>query len=148
MKSSLDNDNELYVSTTERMYWEAFDRLKSSSPIRLPAGSEVTQNNVAREAGNDPSALKKKRYARLVASIQQWLKDHPSEVARTNERLSRANAKIDALNRKIELLTRQRDAALSQLLSAESQLVSLLSERDAANTIDDNVIELNPDNRT
>lgn len=43
----------------------AFNRLKNNNTRILPAGTKVTQNNVSREAGYDPSALKK-------ADIHHW----------------------------------------------------------------------------
>ena len=43
----------------------AFERLKYGNTLILPPGSPVSQNNVAREAGRDPSALRKSRYPRL-----------------------------------------------------------------------------------
>lgn len=51
----------------------AFERLKIDEPKVLPKGAPVTQNNVAREAGCDPSALRKSRYPVLVAEIQNYV---------------------------------------------------------------------------
>ena len=39
-------------------YRDAFERLKLNRPQLLPKGTPVTQNNVAKEAGSDPSALR------------------------------------------------------------------------------------------
>lgn len=51
----------------------AFERLKLDEPKALPKGTPVTQNNIAREAGCDPSALRKSRYPALVAEIQNYV---------------------------------------------------------------------------
>ena len=42
-------------------------------PTTLPRNTPVTQNNVAKEAGRDPSALRKLRYPRLIREIQKWI---------------------------------------------------------------------------
>jgi len=44
------------------LYRAAFERLKNNKPERLPKGTPVSQNNVAKEAGSDPSALKKRAF--------------------------------------------------------------------------------------
>ncbi len=46
--------------SAEDRFRAAFERLKSDTPIHIARGSALTQNNIAREAGLDPSALKKK----------------------------------------------------------------------------------------
>ena len=56
----------------EACFRAAFERLKSNQPVRLNRGAKLTQNNVAREAGRDPSALKKDRYPMLIIEIQSW----------------------------------------------------------------------------
>jgi len=66
------------ISAGER-YRAAFERLKSNKPERLPKGSSVSQNNVAKEAGSDPSALKKSRFPLLVAEIQKYVEEHGKE---------------------------------------------------------------------
>ena len=54
-------------------YNAAFERLKHNRPERLPKGALVSQNNVAKEAGSDPSALKKSRFPLLIAEIQKYV---------------------------------------------------------------------------
>ncbi|WP_318351643.1 hypothetical protein [Klebsiella pneumoniae] len=61
-------------------YRAAFERLKSNKPERLPKGTPVSQNNVAKEAGSDPSALKKARFPLLIAEIKSTWKDTLSNV--------------------------------------------------------------------
>ena len=77
----------------EQHFREAFERLKKNKPEVLPAGTPVTQNNVAREAGRDPSALKKDRYPLLVLEIQAHItteREQTSTAKRTNDNRSRA----------------------------------------------------------
>ena len=45
------------MSKAELQFYEAFIRLKNNKPNILPKGTKVSQNNVAKEAGVDPSAL-------------------------------------------------------------------------------------------
>lgn len=53
------------------------ERLKVGEPIILISkNSLVSQNNVVREAGCDPSALKKSRHPVLI-EIQEWAKHMP-----------------------------------------------------------------------
>ena len=64
--------DKLEVAAAERRFREAFERLKAREPLRLDKGTEVTQNNVAKEAGTDPSALRRSRYPVLVDDIQAY----------------------------------------------------------------------------
>lgn len=102
-------------------YREAFERLKLDSPEILPKGTPVTQNNVAKEAGSDPSALKKSRFPTLIAEIkvyvQQQAEMKPSSANQIN-RLARQKSR--------DLRDRIRQVALQR-----DQLASLLSEADA-----------------
>ena len=65
-------------SATDR-YRDAFERLKLNRPHLLPKGTPVTQNNVAKEAGSDPSALKKSRFPSLIAEIKAYVEQHAEE---------------------------------------------------------------------
>ncbi|MBL4881414.1 MAG: hypothetical protein JKX82_08830 [Oleispira sp.] len=62
------------MSKAENLFRGAFDRLKSNNPINVPKGTAVSQNNVAKEAGKHPTALKKDRFPLLVLEIQDYLK--------------------------------------------------------------------------
>jgi hypothetical protein len=42
--------------TAELSFRQSFERLKTDEPIRLPKGTPVSQNNVAKEADVDPRA--------------------------------------------------------------------------------------------
>jgi hypothetical protein len=64
----------LTSDTAEVRFRDAFERLKSNRTQILPSGTVVTPNNVAKEAGRDPTALRKTRYPALVREIQTWVK--------------------------------------------------------------------------
>ena len=102
-------------------YRDAFERLKLNRPQLLPKGTPVTQNNVAKEAGSDPSALKKSRFPSLIAEIKTYVEQHAKE-------------RPPSLN-KVNLLARQKSRALrdrmEQVARQRDQLASLLSEADA-----------------
>ncbi|WP_226507520.1 hypothetical protein [Pseudomonas sp. MWU16-30317] len=102
-------------------YRDAFERLKLNRPQLLPKGTPVTQNNVAKEAGSDPSALKKSRFPSLIAEIKTYVEQH-------------AAVRPPSLN-KVNLLARQKSRTLrdriEQVARQRDQLASLLSEADA-----------------
>lgn len=60
----------------ETAFRAAFERLKQGSPWRIPNGSRISQNNVAREAGVEPSTFRKDRYPDLAEEVMQWIKVH------------------------------------------------------------------------
>ena len=65
--------------TAEANFREAFERLKIGASKVLPGDAQVSQNNVAKEAGCDPSALRKSRFPSLVAEIQNYIAAHGGE---------------------------------------------------------------------
>lgn len=116
-------------SKAELHFYEAFLRLKENKPKILPKGTKVSQNNVAKEAGVDPSALRKSRYPELINEIQQWLDENPQSVKVTNKTKNKAYSdQILVLRQRIEDLTTQRDQATSKLLEAQIQLVEMANE--------------------
>ncbi len=115
--------------TAESDFREAFERLKNGRPTVLPFGSKVTQNNVAKEAGRDASALKKARYPNLILEIQQWVSSTGAE--RSIERgakQKKSGSKEEKLNNLIVALKRDRDIAQSLLLEAHAKILELTQE--------------------
>ncbi|MBS0194664.1 MAG: hypothetical protein JSR34_10485 [Proteobacteria bacterium] len=103
----------------EAAFRSAFARLRSGCPEILPAGTRVTQNNVAREAGRDPSAFKKKRYPELVREIQGFLASPKSAAGRiANEVPENKKSGTAELAR----LRDERDLLLVQLLAAKQKI--------------------------
>lgn len=117
-------------STAEERLRAAFERLKANRPTRLELGTAVSQNNVAREAGVDPSALRKSRYPGLIREIQAYVEIgfHRQKSAR-EERRHRAAERV-SLSERIGELTNQRDLAQAQLLSAQRLVMELLEENE------------------
>lgn len=114
------NSSTKRISAGEQ-YRAAFERLKNNTPERLPIGTTISQNNVAREAGSDPSALKKTRFPILIAEIQKYVELHTEDrqpsVRQFNLLARRKNRELRV---RLEEIKQQRD-----------QLASLLSEADA-----------------
>lgn len=113
--------------SAEDRFRQAFDRLKAGKPNLLASGAAVTQNNVAREAGCDPSALKKARFPGLIQQIQAYIElhpeDHPSSAKETNRRAINRSTK-----ERLEDAIRQRDQAQSILASANIRILELSEE--------------------
>ena len=111
--------------TAEQRFRKAFERLKADKPKVMPPGSPVTQNNIAKEAGCDPSALRKSRFPSLIREIQAYVAIHQED--RPSQRL--ALLKQRKANRdhraRLEEVVQQRDVAQSQLLSANRRIVEL-----------------------
>ncbi|WP_081785880.1 hypothetical protein [Halomonas sp. BC04] len=112
----------------EVMFREAFNRLKMHKPDRLPKGSPVSQNNVAKEAGVDPSALRSARYPELSAEIKRWVREHPQEGPPSIHKTTLSKrAATRKLRERIEALTLQRDKAAARLVNAEAEIVQLMN---------------------
>ncbi|MBZ4038079.1 hypothetical protein [Novilysobacter selenitireducens] len=117
-----------FVGEAEMAFRDAFERLKLGKPSVLPSGTPVSQNNVAKEAGRDPSALRKSRYPRLIRSIQKWIEDNgnaPRKRTSSASLIRGARAKNRELKSRIEELTQQRDRAMARLVIAEESLLEL-----------------------
>lgn len=107
----------------ERIFREAFERLKSGKCEVLPEGAPLTQSNVAREARRNPCALAKHRYPELINEIQRWVEEYAKD-----EQRPKAQATLKARKRNLELITIQRDLALSMLAEADARMLQLTRE--------------------
>lgn len=113
----------------EKAFRDAFERLKMGKPERLPPGTPVSQNNVARETGNDPSALKKSRYPELIEEIQIWINEHnistPPSARKKSIALRRKNRSLREIINDLKL---QRDSVASRLVEADAKILELTLE--------------------
>jgi hypothetical protein len=113
-------------SSAETAYREAFERLKQGKPERLPQGTPVSQNNVAKEAGCDPSALKKSRFPSLIEDIQRYVSGHAADRPASRRQTLQAQRKQNRDFRdRIEALTKQRDAVTCLLNEANAKILEL-----------------------
>ena len=127
---SSENNDAPYMGRAEKAFRDAFDRLKRGEPFNVPKGTPVSQNNVAKEAGRDPSALKKARFPSLIAEIQQWINLHaPIDVPPSPRQATLAQRRRNRdLRERIEELKAERDHALSLLVEADSKILYLTME--------------------
>ena len=128
-------------------YRAAFERLKSNKPERLPKGTPVSQNNVAKEAGSDPSALKKARFPLLIAEIQKYVEGHAEQRPPSVRQVSLlARRKNRGLRERIEEITQQRDHLASLLGEADATILELYDRLAglARQLPASNVLPLNP----
>ena len=123
--TSLHKEGELAAGQAEAAFREAFERLKLRRPTNLPAHSPVTQNNVAREAGKDPSALKKSRFPDLVDEIQRHIQARDAKKSQRKDELATAEQVIERLKADLARALTLRDQALSQLMTAELTILEL-----------------------
>ena len=118
------------ISKAELKFRDAFERLKLGKPDIVPKGTSLSQNNVAKEAGVDPSALRRARFPELISEIQDWIETHKDEQVHKSPRqmiLAQRSRNRD-LKDKYKSLEEQRDKALSQLLDAQICILELTLE--------------------
>lgn len=107
-------------------YRAAFERLKNNIPVRLPMGTSVSQNNVAREAGSDPSALKKTRFPLLIAEIQKYIESYTQKSSPSERQVNLlARQKNRGLRERLEEIKKQRDHLASLLSEADTTILEL-----------------------
>lgn len=114
--------------SAEQRFRQAFERLKDGTPNVLKPGTPVTQNNVAREAGCDPSALKKSRFPILIREIQAYCEIHQEDVDSATQRTKRGRQANRTLRVRMDDAIRQRDEAVSKLISAGRRITDLIEE--------------------
>lgn len=112
-------------NSAEQDFRDAFERLKKGKTIRLPLGAPVNQANVAREAGRDPSALKKERYPLLILAIQAYVTSK-SEQERGSKRTTDNRARTD--KQKLADYRKQIDRLSSIVAAQNSTIEDLLDE--------------------
>ena len=116
----------------EECFRDAFERLKLNVPEILPKGTRVSQNNVAKEAGRDTSALRKARYPLLVMEIQNYVDTHKSEeMASGRQKLLKRKQKNRDAKELITDLKCQRDKAVDRIIYANLRILEL------SETVDD-----------
>lgn len=121
----------------ERKFREAFTRLNMGRPELVPKGTKVTQNNVAREAGVDPSALRRSRFPQLVAEIQQWRDAHADDekTQSPHQRVLAVRARNKGLRGRLAEVAKQRDLAAAKVILLEERLVALTIDNERLKTL-------------
>jgi hypothetical protein len=110
----------------EDRFRAAFERLKNGVPEVLKPGTPVSQNNVAKEADCDPSALRKARYPELINEIQAFVDTHKVDPKNSERReiLRKRNKNRTVRQAKADS-DLQRNALASQLVCANAMILQL-----------------------
>lgn len=118
------------ISKAELKFRDAFERLKLGKPEILPKGTPLSQNNVAKEAGVDPSALRRARFPELVSEMQEWIETHKDDQTQKSPRqmMLAQRSRNRGLKEKNHALEEQRDIAMSKLLDAQARILELTLE--------------------
>lgn len=139
MKLSADKGEE----TAEQRFRDAFNRLKQGKPLRLQKGVGVSQNNVAKEAGLHPTALKKDRFPTLVLEIQQEVSHRAASRKESQRRRDHQRKPTRDLKQQLADLKLQFQETGNRLLNAEAENLRLheCSER-LQSELDRNVVTI------
>lgn len=119
---------ELSQLTAEQRFRQAFERLKAGEPKVLPEGTPISQNNIAKEAGCDPSALRKSRFPSLIREIQTYIELHQEAPSSQRQELLKQREKRRNQRGRLNDVEVQRDFAQSQLASANRRIIELTEE--------------------
>lgn len=115
----------------ETAFREAFERLRTGQTHIVEKGARITQNNVAREAGVDPSALKKARFPSLIEEIQRWSATHGNDESPSPSQINtRQRRRNRDLRERLEAIKLQRDQALGMLVDADAKILELTIENE------------------
>lgn len=115
--------------SAEQRFRAAFERLKQGKPERLSKGTPVSQNNVAKEADCDPSALRKTRFPSLIAEIQHYVESHKEEVPESQrQQMLKRRRRNRETKEMIGDLKQQRDVVAGMLADANLLIVDLTEE--------------------
>ena len=117
------------MGRAEQAFREAFERLKTESTLVLPKGTSVSQNNVAKEAGLDPTALKKSRFPALISEIQDWVSQNKKSAPESaRQSVQRERIKNRSYKEQLADVVKQRDALASRLVEADAKILELTLE--------------------
>jgi hypothetical protein len=116
------------MSRAEIRLREAFERLKVGKVHHVAAGEAISKNNVAREAGLVPSALRSDRFPALCLEIKEWVKQHKDDKKSGRQTQLAERRKKRAIREQMEDMRSQRDIALSRLIHAEAVILQLSEE--------------------
>lgn len=113
--------------SAEARFRAALVRIIDGCPLNVQKGASITQNNVAREAGVDPSALRASRYPELVAEIQHFAASSKVERGRAGRHSTHlSDERRRSERQRYADMKHQRDHAAALLASADSEVLRLM----------------------
>lgn len=85
---------------------------------------------MTKEAGVDPSALRRTRFPELVSEIQEWVESNKGDQTQKSPRqiMLAQRSRNRGLKEKNHALEEQRDIAMGKLLDAQARIVELTLE--------------------
>lgn len=122
--------------SAEQKFRQSFQRLKDGRAIILSSDAAVTQNNVAREAGLDPTALKKARFPDLVMEIQAWVSEAQAALPKAQTKKKQQSRNVRRSSKQLIIdLKAQRDIVSSLLGDIDIELIRLNLEVNRLQTL-------------
>lgn len=113
--------------SAEEEYRRAFRRIVEGKTIRISKNAKLTLASIAREAGKDPSALKKSRYPTFIAEVEEYNSSPVATVKRADRsltaQLKAARAENDVLRKQYTELAAERDLAHSKVLNLQQAFI-------------------------
>ncbi|KIY40750.1 hypothetical protein TZ03_11455 [Pseudomonas sp. 10-1B] len=110
-------------------YRKAFRRIVEGKALRVGKMAPPNLANIAREAGKDPSALKKSRYPIFISEVESFNNNVNSAGERIDRSLSTQLKAARSENKKLresyEQLTIERDESHSRVLNLQLALVEM-----------------------
>ncbi|WP_394002557.1 hypothetical protein ACF3M1_16690 [Luteimonas sp. WGS1318] len=137
----MDNDSEALAR-----FKAAFIRLRESRPERIDKSAKITQANIAREAGCDPSALRKSRFPDLILEIQEFAGALTPPKDRVSPDTGRKKSRD--LRTRLAAVRLQRDELARRLVEADARILELgfeLRQLRGEEEATSNVVALRPD---
>ncbi len=118
--------------SAEVEYRKAFNRIIEGKAVRVDKTASPTLANIAREAGKDPSALKKSRYPGFISEVESFNQVSGSVKDETDRsltaQLKSARQENKRLREEYELLSIERDQSHSRVLNLQQAIVELSFE--------------------
>lgn len=110
-------------------YRKAFRRVIEGKALRVDKMASPNLASIAREAGKDPSALKKSRYPIFISEVESFNNNVSSAGERIDRSLSAQLKSARSENKKLrecyEQLTIERDESHSRVLNLQLALVEM-----------------------
>lgn len=108
-------------------YFEALDRLKAGTPIRVPADSKITNDAVALEAGRGKGSIKKSRpiFADLIAAIEAAADERAQVVNKDKIALDKAKQETAEARQALDAALAREVSLLNELYELKKQLAAL-----------------------
>lgn len=108
-------------------YFEALNRLKAGTPLRVPADSRITNDAVALEAGRGKGSIKKSRpiFADLIAAIDAAAGEQVQVVNKDKTALEKAKQKTAEARQALDAALAREVSLLNELYELKKQLAAL-----------------------